>query len=114
MCALSVYDKRVDADTLLECMARCQQETAFNCSTLDFHAGAVAGDPPACYLRSQNRTEVSDEMQETEYCYTSEKLDNGTVFSSVLVYRDDHDCDDQHLFRNSSLIKFCLRTFVST
>ena len=78
MCALSVYDKRVDADTLMECMARCQQETAFNCSTLDFHAGAAAGDPPACYLRSQNRTEVSADMEETEYCYTSEKRANGT------------------------------------
>ena len=79
MCALSVYDKRVDADTLLECMARCQQETAFNCSTLDFHAGAVAGDPPACYLRSRNRTEVSADMEQTDYCYTSEKRHNGTL-----------------------------------
>ena len=79
LCALSVYDKRVDAETLLECMARCQQETDFDCLTMDFHAGAAAGDSPACYLRSQNRSEVSADMEETEYCYTSEKRDNGTL-----------------------------------
>ena len=83
MCALSVYDKRVDAETLLECMARCQQETAFNCSTLDFHAGAVAGDPPACYLRSQNRTEVSADMQATSHCYTSQRLDDGALLIDI-------------------------------
>ena len=76
-CALTVYDKLVTSDTLLECMRRCQQEDQFNCSSLDFHAGDTAGDQPMCYLRNQSKSDVRASYTDTSYCYSAERTENG-------------------------------------
>ena len=85
-CALSVYDKLVTSDTILECMRRCQQEDQFNCSSLDFHAGDTAGDQPMCYLRQQSRSDVRGSYIDTAYCYSVEMIEKGTCTSSLLHF----------------------------
>ena len=94
-CALSHYDKRVEADNLLECMTRCVDEQSFNCVSLDFHVATTPEAQPQCYLRQQSYQEISYLFEDVDYCYNMYRVDDGDYMFSYAL----HDVLNRWLIR---------------
>ena len=74
-CATDDHDRVLEAESVVECMRHCTNETDFDCQSLDF----VVAEQPLCYLRAERRYEVAT-YQATTDCHSLDRGRSGKLF----------------------------------